>query len=111
MDDIQLLLDDHIQKTNMMKNSPFIKAFEENTKQFLTCILKIIFIYQNIYTILIIIRIWEEKIQLLNDILEYWTKVQITWMYLEPIFSSPDIQTQMPEESRKFNAVDKVFIV
>jgi len=45
----------------------------------------------------------------MSDILEEWLKVQIQWMYLQPIFDSPDIAKQLPAESKKFKSVDQIW--
>ena len=38
--------------------------------------------------------------------MEEWTKLQINWMYLQPIFDSPDIAKQLHKESKNFKTAD-----
>lgn len=51
---------------------------------------------------------WEEKLILLQEIIDVWYLVQKTWLYLQPIFIFSDIQHSIPEETKRFNVVDKV---
>lgn len=38
---------------------------------------------------------------------EEWLNCQRNWLYLESIFNAPDIQRQLPAESKMFLQVDK----
>ncbi|CAG5104629.1 Oidioi.mRNA.OKI2018_I69.chr1.g1402.t2.cds [Oikopleura dioica] len=82
MDEIQILLDDQLIKCQALRSSPYLGAFAEDFKA------------------------WDDKLILMQDVLDVWLKVQAAWLYLEPIFSSEDIMAQMPEEGRRFTIVD-----
>jgi Dynein heavy chain, N-terminal region 2 len=40
---------------------------------------------------------------------DQWLTCQRNWLYLESIFSAPDIQRQLPAEAKMFTAVDKSY--
>ena len=52
---------------------------------------------------------WERKLKLFASTLEEWLVVQRNWLYLESIFSAPDIQRQLPTEAKMFLEVDRSF--
>ncbi|XP_066927305.1 dynein axonemal heavy chain 1-like isoform X2 [Clytia hemisphaerica] len=85
MDEITQLLDDHIVMTQSMSFSPYKKAFEER------------------------IASWEEKLVMTQDVLDEWITCQRSWLYLEPIFSSEDINRQLPVESKRYQTMERIW--
>lgn len=56
------------------------------------------------------VRYWEKTLNLVSECLDAWFLVQRKWMYLESIFiGAEDIRQQLPEEAKKFDAIDKAF--
>ena len=41
--------------------------------------------------------------------LEEWALCQKSWLYLEPIFSSDDINRQLPVEGKRFQTMDRMW--
>ncbi|KAG3225312.1 Dynein heavy chain 1, axonemal [Phytophthora cactorum] len=83
VDEIQALLDEQITTTQAMQFSAFKKPFEERINR------------------------WERTLSTVSDVLDEWIQVQRSWLYLQPIFDSPDINKQLPTEGKRFATVDK----
>ncbi|XP_055873384.1 dynein axonemal heavy chain 6-like isoform X2 [Biomphalaria glabrata] len=52
---------------------------------------------------------WQRDLDLFGRTLDEWLNCQRNWIYLESIFSAPDIQRQLPSEAKMFMQVDKSF--
>eukprot|EP00762_Andalucia_godoyi_P001076 ANDGO_01965.mRNA.1 Dynein-1-beta heavy chain len=52
---------------------------------------------------------WYSDLRLMSETLEELMTCQRNWLYLESIFSAPDIQKQLQSESKMFFQVDKAF--
>lgn len=42
-----------------------------------------------------------------TDTLDLWTKVQVLWQSLQPVFTTGDIAKAMPKEAKAFKSIDK----
>ncbi|XP_061640432.1 dynein axonemal heavy chain 1 isoform X2 [Phyllopteryx taeniolatus] len=84
-DEALQLLDDHIVMTQSMSFSPYKKAFEAEINK------------------------WESKLRTTQDVLEEWLLCQGSWLYLEPIFSSDDINEQLPVEGMRYQQMEEIW--
>ncbi|XP_004676628.1 PREDICTED: dynein heavy chain 1, axonemal [Condylura cristata] len=84
-DEASQLLDDHIVMTQGMSFSPYKKPFEQR------------------------INSWESKLKLTQEVLEEWLNCQRSWLYMEPIFSSEDINRQLPMESKRYQTMERIW--
>ncbi|XP_059179969.1 dynein axonemal heavy chain 6 [Centropristis striata] len=82
-DDIQVLLDDGIINVNTVASSRYVAPIKTKVDKLL------------------------KQLTLFNQTLDEWLMCQRNWLYLESIFLAPDIQRQLPAESKMFLEVDK----
>ncbi|KAI8850637.1 hypothetical protein BC829DRAFT_441991 [Chytridium lagenaria] len=79
IDDIQTLLEDSQVTIATIKGSRFIGPIKAEIER------------------------WDKQLSLFADTLDAWLTCQRNWLYLESIFSAPDIQRQLPDEARMFS--------
>ncbi|XP_013170954.1 PREDICTED: dynein beta chain, ciliary-like [Papilio xuthus] len=82
---VETLEDNQNQVQNMM-SSKFIGYYEEEASE------------------------WQRKLGTADAVIALWFDVQRKWQYLESIFvGSDDIRAQLPEDSKRFDGIDKTF--
>ncbi|XP_056136504.1 dynein axonemal heavy chain 6 [Lampris incognitus] len=81
-DDIQVLLDDSIINVAAVAASRYVNPIKAKVDD------------------------WQGRLTLFNQTLEEWLTCQKNWLYLESIFSAPDIQRELPDEANLFQEVD-----
>lgn len=74
-------LDEHLMKVVSMCNSPHADIIEKE------------------------INNWKNSLFRLQEIIDEWEKLQKTWIYIYPIFTSEDISNEIPAVSGKFTLV------
>jgi dynein heavy chain, axonemal len=85
IDDIQTILEDSQVTISTIRSSRFIGPIKVEVEK------------------------WDKMLMLFAETLDAWMTCQRNWLYLESIFSAPDIQRQLPDEARMFSQVDRTW--
>ncbi|EZA57210.1 Dynein heavy chain 10, axonemal [Ooceraea biroi] len=56
-----------------------------------------------------VVQKWERTMHTISEVLEVWVDLQRKWLYLEGIFVVGDIRLQLPDETKRFDDIDKTF--
>jgi dynein heavy chain len=56
-----------------------------------------------------VVQKWEKTLSLISEVMDEWLSLQRKWLNLEGIFVGGDIRQQLPDETRKFDDIDKAF--
>lgn len=89
LDDMFTVLDESLANINMVLGSRFVKPLRSDAEQ------------------------WKKWILTISEMVEEWNLCQNSWRYLENIFmkaGAADIKKNLPEETKKFEFVNKSFI-
>jgi dynein heavy chain len=76
VDEIQMLLDDHIIKALTMLGSPFIKPMETEARE------------------------WSNRLQMIQDILDEWLKVKTAFIFYKKMYSKIQITEYNSNKNR-----------
>ncbi|XP_067125111.1 dynein axonemal heavy chain 6 isoform X2 [Centruroides vittatus] len=82
-DDIQALLEDSMMTIATIQTSKHVTPIKSEVEE------------------------WSRRLELFAETLEEWLNCQKSWIYLENIFSAPDIQRHVPVAAKLFSDVDK----
>ncbi|KAI4469012.1 dynein heavy chain [Holotrichia oblita] len=85
VDEILLILEDNSMNLQSMAGSQYVGPF------------------------LSVVQKWEKNLSNIGEVIDEWFSVQRKWLYLEGIFIGGDIRSQLPEEAKKFDDIDKMF--